>query len=585
MFRWGLEKLLFNSGDTVTIPPSGLVLIVGPNSAGKSVFLRNIHSRIQGSFIPVTVISDIKYYTEDSPEVAEWFSARYPTRNIGGAPHFLSRNGQLQVDSVSAVPGNPQQAWPFLVTLLDTETRLSVASQTTHIDPFEQPPQAYIHILLADDGLSKEISTEVEAAFGKQLMIDVASNQIGFRVGAAPPTDLQHDRLSTRYLEELKKLPRLQDEGDGIRSFVGAVLSARCGRQPVLLMDEPEAFLHPPQARRLGQALSRTAATEGRQVLAATHSADVVQGALDVAGADVMVVRVTREGDTNRAAVLAVDELKTLWSKPLLRSAAAIDGLFHRGVVVCEADADCRLYDAALRSLETRRQFSEAPDVYLAQGGGKGELATLAAAYRSVRVRTAVIADLDLLKNEAELSKLLKVFGADLEPYQGRYRSLVAALAGLPPTIPIDDFLLQVQRVMERVQGQSELRTIDRAELEALTRAAVSWSDAKRYGIDKLRGGQLTGAKELLADWQKLGLFLVPVGELEGWWPEGPSDNKADWIREALDRLSEGAVWADLDVFTKAVASYLGVVVKEPNEDLRRPSPSMSSNDLEAQRS
>jgi predicted ATPase len=38
-----------------------------------------------------------------------------------------------------------------------------------------------------------------------------------------------------------------------MRSFVGVLLNAFISKHSVLLIDEPEAFLHPPQARLLAQ--------------------------------------------------------------------------------------------------------------------------------------------------------------------------------------------------------------------------------------------------------------------------------------------------------------------------------------------
>ena len=64
----------------------------------------------------------------------------------------------------------------------------------------------------------------------------------------------------------------------------GILLASECASFLVLLIDEPEAFLHPPQARRLAAALARTAKSLGRQVILATHSTDIIQGALSCAG-------------------------------------------------------------------------------------------------------------------------------------------------------------------------------------------------------------------------------------------------------------------------------------------------------------
>lgn len=63
------------------------------------------------------------------------------------------------------------------------------------------------------------------------------------------------DRLSYEYIQEIEKLPTLHSQGDGMRSYVGVLLHTSVGRESILLIDEPEAFLHPPQARQLGTML------------------------------------------------------------------------------------------------------------------------------------------------------------------------------------------------------------------------------------------------------------------------------------------------------------------------------------------
>jgi hypothetical protein len=71
---------------------------------------------------------------------------------------------------------------------------------------------------------------------------------------------LDRDRVSESYLRDLAEVPLLHQSGDGIRSFAGTLVAATCGAHPLLLIDEPEAFLHPPQARRLSRAIARSTA-------------------------------------------------------------------------------------------------------------------------------------------------------------------------------------------------------------------------------------------------------------------------------------------------------------------------------------
>lgn len=59
-------------------------------------------------------------------------------------------------------------------------------------------------------------------------------------------------------------------------------------------------------------------------------------------------MRLTRNGEINHAAVLNEQDVKDLWSDPLLRYSNVLDGLFHDAVVLCESDSDFRYYQAVL---------------------------------------------------------------------------------------------------------------------------------------------------------------------------------------------------------------------------------------------
>jgi predicted ATPase len=134
-------------------------------------------------------------------------------------------------------------------------------------------------------------------------------------------------------MQDLQRLPLVQHQGDGIRSFIGIMLTLVAASYPIVLIDEPEAFLHPPQARLLGRKLAAEA-RDRAQVIIATHSIDVLLGLLDADDASVTIARLTRQGDVNPVAVLSPDQLRELWRDPLLRYSNVLDGLFHRGVVL-----------------------------------------------------------------------------------------------------------------------------------------------------------------------------------------------------------------------------------------------------------
>jgi ABC-type uncharacterized transport system ATPase subunit len=107
-----------------------------------------------------------------------------------------------------------------------------------------------------------------------------------------------------------------------VQAFLGMVLTLVARTYDVVLLDEPEAFLHPPQARLLGGIfveLSR----EGSQIVVATHSDDFLQGVLTASAeaTPVTVARLTRPQPTiNSVAQVSLDSLRKLYEDPLLRT-------------------------------------------------------------------------------------------------------------------------------------------------------------------------------------------------------------------------------------------------------------------------
>ena len=571
VFRWGINSISFSAGQEISLEFGSVLILIGPNNSGKSRALRDIETFFTAPGSPRAVVPVVTTAREGTADLFQrWLEERYPTRAVQGRSHFHTKGGNLPADSVGNVWGSDDTlrgAHAFLIHRLDTEGRLTITNRTRSIELLNEPPHAYIHVLQTDEDLTLRASGEVKSAFGVDLVIDWGGGpQVGFYVGEEPQrgAGAERDRVSEAYLKELNRLPRLDLEGDGIRSFAGALLAALCGAHPVLMIDEPEAFLHPPQARRLAAALARTAAAHGRQVIIATHSADVLRGAMEESQ-QVSVCRITREttpdADANKASLLAADKIAELWSRPLLRSSAALDGLFHEGVVVCEGDADSRFYEAILWRMEVQERIDRAADLYFVHGGGKGQLAALARAYRSLNTRTAVVADLDLLRKKDDIADVVSALGATFSETEGLYNSVHSALSSSAPVTPLKDFLSRASGILDTCRKSGELSTENRRELYGLLEETADWSEAKRYGTGKLRGGARRDADELLGRWADIGLFLVPVGELECWWPKGPP-NKREWFLPAIKRISEDqSSHAEATEFMAGICRWFGYEV------------------------
>ena len=93
------------------------------------------------------------------------------------------------------------------------------------------------------------------------------------------------------------------------------------------MLDEPEAFLHPPQAQLLGELIAKERSARS-QLFVATHSPDVLNGLLNVAPDHLRVLRIQRDGNVNRVKELDKQRVKEIVADPLVRYSSVMSGVF-----------------------------------------------------------------------------------------------------------------------------------------------------------------------------------------------------------------------------------------------------------------
>jgi len=264
---------------TGDIECSGLTLIVGPNSSGKTQLLQDLHFRLSGNPRNLVVAKDIELakpqfdrlmeclHTEGyielrrdgsgTPiqilprttylgigqtvpnftysEAKSWHHSYEPSRNNGQQNHFLTQIGQL------------------LVSALFLDRRLTSLGTVGVIDFQNHTPTHDLHTLIINDDARTALEKEIFISFGKTIWPDMAQgNTVSLRVSDEQPT--HQDRLS---IKKMLKYRKIETEGDGLKSYVATCIAILLGRLPVCLIDEPEICLHPPQAYNLGMFIGR----------------------------------------------------------------------------------------------------------------------------------------------------------------------------------------------------------------------------------------------------------------------------------------------------------------------------------------
>ena len=544
MPRLWIQECSFIDGTRVAFEKSDIILIVGPNNSGKSATLRAIRDKLTNNEVS-PIVSAISFAREgDAEEVITWLDGFAYKR----AP--LSNNPLFQAFGKSVPKSNVPHWWinqnsihelaRFFCHLLTADERLQAANPPNNINILEEPCTHPIHFLYRDDRLEKRLSTKFHKAFGEELIMNrSAGNKLPLHVGVRPIPGQGQDRVSFEYVSAVEKLPLLHTQGDGMRSFTGVLLHTLVGRESILMIDEPEAFLHPPQARQLGRILVEDKPDE-RQLFVATHSGDILRGVLDAGSSKVRVVRIRRNGNVNHVRELNNAKVAELWNDPLLRYSNILDGLFHEKVVVCEGDADARFYSAVADSLiDPQDENVRRPDVMFVHCGGKDRIPLVVRALREVDVPVSIAVDFDVLSSEQPLKDIVWAAGGDWNTVKTDWVQIYTAINRKKPELSSGEVIKDVHKVLEEVNDPIFPMSA-KEEIGKIFRRSSPWATAKSVGKTFIPSGDPTKIFErLMNSLKEYGIHIVEVGEVES-FVRSVGSHGPRWVNEALKKDLRG---------------------------------------------
>jgi hypothetical protein len=317
--------------------------------------------------------------------------------------------------------------------------------------------------------------------------------------------------------------------------------------------------LHPPQAYSLGRFIGRHAASKETATFVATHSAHVLRGVLQSTH-DVEIIRLSRSGGQFHAHRVSADKLALALAKPTLRAETILDGIFSEAIVIVEADGDRLVYHTTWETLAEELKL----DVHFAAVGGIGGVAEACQLYRTLHIPVAVIADLDLLTHLPQLRRILEVMAGPEEVRQliAQAQEMMRQVKGLHPRIDPAVYrsrLAEIKALPTDWQAED-----DRAIRRKLSSLSNDLDRIRRLktGISCFPPCISVPLGALVEALKNVGLFLVPVGELEQWLTPDQvaisKANKAAWASEAAERIqSLGAAAGAIRDFVRDVGHQL----------------------------
>lgn len=495
----------------LTFEPGAITIFVGPNNSGKSLILRELEGAVRsgtGGQDRGTIIDHIDRKTLDEQEVLRLFvdekhllpptitvdestggfNISDPIRGTGdGYGNLLKQRENIRHN----LNGISQTLIANSTVRLDGHTRLNLLHPTQATD-LQQIPVGILGALFRNVSALERLRQFTREAFGLYFTIDpTGMQQFRAKMSSVLPQG-QERLLSNDSIEFFRQATAIDDFSDGVKAFTGLLAAVLCSQYLIVLIDEPEAFLHPPLVKRLGRRLTEIASERGGSVLASTHSADFVMGSIQ-AGKSVNLVRLTYKQGVATARLLASSKVEEMMRNPFLRSSGVLSALFHEGAVVCEADTDRAFYQEVNERLNAFDKEGVANGVFL-NSNGKDTLRFIVQPLREMGIPAAAIVDLDVIK-PGTLKPLLQA--AFVPP------SLADTLNGLK------------DRIYAAFQGAS--------------------LEPKKVGITALDRADQEAARALINYLSEYGIFVVPSGEVEKWLPEANlSAHGPRWLNQVF---------------------------------------------------
>ena len=559
----------FSTSDGTLVRPGQLTVFVGPNNGGKSRLLSDLARAVSEPAAPRLAAHEVNIEPAEAWHliVGKLVGGRQSDGNgnirlddlmpdmVGGKQMAISVSTAVEWSAPTLAANHDGTVRSILshigfrfLSHLRTETRLQLAARQTEPKSEILGSRSVVHALFGAPETALWIERKVQQAFNKYVTIDSQAFELGFVLN-------QTDDLSEHHIERRQataKLPKVEDQGDGIRAFVGLLAAVGATSRPIVLVDEPEAFLHPPQAYRIGAALAEQAA-EGRQIFVATHSADVLRGILSVSS-DVQVLRTAQNNDRFATKLLDAIELTKIASHPVLSSSRVLEGLFYDAVVITESDGDLVVYRRAIEQLGTTTSY------HFVNSYAKQMSPALAAPFRHMDIPHCAIVDFDALRVRAEFRKMFEDFGGDWSVVSAEYEELIGEMNSSDD--PIQRLEATKQRLVAEIAALEAATdpdlalTLVRRQLSDTREHASLWSDYKRHGRTHLNDAGRALFDQIEKRCRDINLFIVPVGELEAWLPSQVpySKNKARWTTDALAALQDPLMFGEkLRVFVEDI--------------------------------
>ncbi len=514
------------------IVPDDVNLIIGPNNSGKSLFLREVDSYCKGASIEnFKIIDNIvleRYERDEIDNLLERFKRTngektfYEKTRVPGSGQTVFSDS---VDSLYQWQNYPASYKHFLerfihyfVYRLNGAERFNLVQPESYNNLIHEQSNGILGNLFYNDENRAIWKKHIHKSFGIFPLISLMeSGKFSIYYSYEEPSNLveqgTHKDARTFYKN---KCIAIDQVSDGVKSFTGILAAFLSIKNSVILLDEPEAFLHPQLCYLLATACMEIAGVSGSKLFIATHSSNFLQGIAE-SKKNNSILKFDRQNDSFTVKRFTNHDIFGLNAKPSIRNTGILDSFFYNNVVIVEGDTDRLVYQEVLNFLiEIGKIKSINISIKFLNAMLKDNIPQIINYLKNFGIKVCVIADFDILENR-NFKSYLKISNAS--------DSIIDSIARLKG------------RLMEGTEGS-------------------------RISPKLLDTRDPMGIQKLINDCKGQGLFIVPVGALENRvnYMKIPNENKNHFAIKFLDSYKDEKNHdfdKDIWLFIKQVIEFL----------------------------
>lgn len=354
------------------------------------------------------------------------------------------------------------------------------------------------------------------------------------------------------YKNKLENADDLHDQGDGIRNAVAVLASFITNEHSLFLIDEPETFLHPPQARTIGKNIVEL--STNKQCFISTHNIDFIRGVLEADPSRVKIIKIDRIDNVNYFHLVDNEIITEISQDKNLKYTNILNGLFYKQLVLCEDESDCKLYSAILENV--------CPETYqntlFCAVGGKYQFKKVVPLLKELKIQYKVIADIDLINNKNELKKLLDAIeeGSYDKIKTEHINFLEKFEEGTNSQVKTQETIKK--EISNVFNGDKYMSPVSVSRIKDILKDATKISALKKSGKSILPSGECVKSFENIKDFLKeQEIFILDCGEIEKLVPTIAGHGDA-WIEKVFSEHPniEDGVYDEARKFIEEVFSY-----------------------------